>query len=140
MSKDRRHLEHGPGGDGEPPLAAEVTADLEAPRTVVERARRYPLELPVELGPLRGLTRDISVTGVRFECSAPAAVALRVGDGLRIVLLFPSAVYGRAYRLHVEGRVVRVENSAAGASIALCTEGFYFGEPGGSGLAMPAQT
>ena len=26
------------------------------------RARRYPLELPVELGPLRGLTRDMVIT------------------------------------------------------------------------------
>jgi hypothetical protein len=101
-------------------------------RELTPRARRYPLELPVELGPLRGLTRDISVTGVRFVCSEPGVVALRVGDGLHIVLLFPSAVYGRAYRLHVEGRVVRVENTAAGASIALSTEEFRFGEPGDS--------
>lgn len=105
--------------------------DLALEPAPIPRARRYPLELPVELGSLRGLTRDISVTGVRFECGGPAA-ALRVGDGLRIVLLFPSAVYGRAYRLLVEGRVVRVESTAAGATIALSTHELRFGEPSDS--------
>ena len=102
--------------------------DLVLEQDQAPRARRYPLELPVELGPLRGLTRDVSISGVRFEIHEPAAVALRVGEALRLVLLFPSAVYGREYRLHVEGRVVRVESTAEGSSIALSTDEFRFGE------------
>ena len=128
-----RHLGRGPNGGGEPPLAVEVPADPAAPRTVVDRARRYPLELPVELGAMRGVTRDMSVSGVLFESDEPSVSELRVGDGLRIVLLFPSAVYGRAYRLHVEGRVVRVESGATGSSVALSTAEFRFSEPCDSG-------
>lgn len=92
------------------------------------RARRYALELPVELGPLHGTTRDISVSGIRFETAEPETIVLHAGEEVRVVLRFPSTVHGRDCRLHVIGRVVRVETMASGQSIALATEEFHFGD------------
>jgi hypothetical protein len=96
--------------------------------SLAPRARRYSLELPVEIGPLRGTTRDISISGIRLETDEPGAATLRPGDALQLVLLFPSTVYGRSYRLHIDGRVMRIEPAGGRLSIALCTELFRFGE------------
>ena len=52
----------------------------------------------------------------------------------RLVFERPHQALSIGARLHVEGRVVRVENGAAGSSIALSTDELRFGEP--SGLAV----
>ena len=89
-----------------------------------DRARRYSFELPVEAGELRGVTCDVSVTGLRLELPAADAAGLAPGDGLHLVVRFPHRQDDAC--LHVHGRVVRVERTAGGMSVAVAFKGFGF--------------
>ena len=128
MTESRHGSDRPPAGDMEPhPVEGDTPGKV--PRERVDRAHRYPLELPVELGPLRGVTRDISVSGIRFETEELGAASLREGETVRVVLRFPSAVHGRDYQLHIVGTVVRVDTVSSGRIVAVATEEFRLGEP-----------
>jgi hypothetical protein len=91
-----------------------------------DRAQRYSFELPVELDSTLGLTRDVSVTGLRFELREPRDVAPSPGDRLHLVVRFPDFSLGGDTRLHVDGHVVRIEPGSAGLSVAVAISGFRF--------------
>ena len=93
-----------------------------------DRAQRYSFELPVELDSTQGVTRDVSVSGLRFELQEPRATAPSPGDRLHLVVRFPEFSVGGETRLHVDGRVVRIGPGVAGLSVAVAISGFRFDE------------
>ena len=78
------------------------------------RANRRPVRLPVEVGPDRGWTRDISPSGVYFETArAPAP-----GTPIRFTV-FWKAPSPRPLRLECQGRIIRTERRAGMMGVAV---------------------
>lgn len=77
------------------------------------RANRRPVRLPVEVGPDRGWTRDISPSGVYFETARA-----RPGDADPVhgLLEGPSP---RPLRLECQGRIIRTERRAGMMGVAV---------------------
>ena len=77
------------------------------PPTFVERreATRIPVALSVELAQGRGITRDVSAVGLSFETDVPFAPGLPIDLSLVLEHAHPAC----AFRLHCQGKVVRVE-------------------------------
>jgi PilZ domain-containing protein len=77
------------------------------------QAPRYRLGLPVELTDGRGITRDVSESGVYFQTSA----SFTTGAPVSFVLVFGEAEAVRT-RLSCTGTVVRVEPGTAAMGVA----------------------
>lgn len=69
------------------------------------QAPRLPIAIPVELEGGRGLTRDVSLSGVYFETDR----SLVVGEQVRLTLVMGRLSPDHPFRLQCGGRVVRVE-------------------------------
>ena len=86
------------------------------------RARRFNITMPVELEHGRGITRDVSSSGVFFESDH----SFSVGEVISFWLVFEYAGMGPAFRLPCQGRVVRVEQRAGRTGVAVAFTSFGF--------------
>jgi len=84
-------------------------------RTTVARpkhqraADRFNAEMPVELAGIKGLTRNISATGVYFE-----AASIKAEPGTPVSLTIEVTMGGEKLQLVCDGEVVRVDNKRDG--------------------------
>ncbi len=93
------------------------------------RMLRFQVALPVELDDGKGVTRDVSLSGVFFETDQ----SFSPSEPIRLVLVLEHVQPGRPVRLHCEGRVVRVNrrNGKVGVAVAISSYGFGpSGQPG----------
>lgn len=90
------------------------------------RAPRMAIGLPIELEHGKGLTRDVSASGVYFETDTPLAVGAQV----RFAMVLP---YGTAVRVQCAGEIVRVERheSRVGVAAALTSSRLIREDPVG---------
>ena len=65
---------------------------------------RYEVELPIQVGPTPGTTKDVSVSGVRLVTNVP----LSKDDHVSFTFRFPQAVIGVPVSVDCEGSVIRV--------------------------------
>jgi len=81
--------------------------DSHQPERVTERrqARRYPVSVPVELQGGRGLTREVSTSGMFFETKQ----SLSPGSLVHFSLLLEHAHPRAPLRMECVGQIVRVE-------------------------------
>jgi hypothetical protein len=79
------------------------------------RARRYRIDVPVTLPVGRGITRDISESGLCFDTDQPLALAEHVEFSLVLGRFDPQG----SYRVMCAGEVIRVEPNPAGLSVAV---------------------
>jgi PilZ domain len=87
------------------------------------RARRYRVAVPVELeGVERGLTRDISTSGVFFETTE----ALVRGAPLTFSLFLEQTDLSGPVWVVCTGQVVRVDRRPDGVGVAATIESFRF--------------
>ena len=101
----------GPRGPGRPPgrgLRATLGGDRRG-------ARRYRLDLPVELTDGRGVTRDVSESGLLFETTHVLALGTHVEFNLVMGRFDPQG----PYRVKCAGEVVRIESNESGTSVAV---------------------
>lgn len=75
-------------------------------------ADRFDTELPVEMGDIRGLTRNISATGVYFETESGQM------PGSHVHFTVEVNVQGEKLKLVCEGEVVRVDRKDGTLGIA----------------------
>jgi len=93
-------------------------------------ARRYRVAVPVELEHGRGLTRDISASGVFFETGS----LFPVGVTISFSLVLEHADPGGPVRLQCQGEVVRVEQREGKVGVAVCFTVYQFDLPGQGSL------
>ena len=86
-------------------------------------ADRFDTELPVEMGGIRGLTRNISATGVYFETEAAQT------PGSHVHFTVEVNVQGEKLKLVCEGEVVRVDRKAGALGIAAKLVSSFFVDP-----------
>ncbi len=86
----------------------------------VRRARRYALELRVELPHGTGVTRDVSAIGVFFFTDRPYIV----GTAIDFTIVFEEANPDAPMKVRCRGQVVRVEPSDERVGVA-ATIGSY---------------
>jgi hypothetical protein len=79
------------------------------------RAVRFPIAIPVELEEGKGVTRDVSLSGVSFETD----LLFSSGEPIRLTLVLERASPGHPVRLQCEGRVVRVGQSNGKGQVAV---------------------
>src|SRR3989304_3382825 len=79
------------------------------------RHPRYHAQLPVELGESRGVTRDVSTSGMFVFLDEPLAP----GSSMTFTLVLPQAVAEGLVRLRGNGSVVRVEQEEGRLGIAV---------------------
>ena len=79
------------------------------------RARRYRIDLAVELAAGRGVTRDVSESGVLFETQ----LTLTLGDYVEFSLVLGRFDPQGPYRVKCAGEVIRLEPHESGQSIAI---------------------
>ncbi len=75
-------------------------------------ADRFDTELPVEISGAKGLTRNISATGVYFEAQVSQEVGSHVSFTVEVT------VRGEVLKLVCEGEVVRVDHKDGTVGIA----------------------
>jgi hypothetical protein len=93
-----------------------VTSD--APDFSVRRqAKRISVALPVELERGKGITRDVSVSGVFFETD----LSFSLGAPINFCLVLEHVDQGGPIRLRCHGTIVRVErrNGKVGVAVAI---------------------
>jgi len=86
-------------------------------------ADRFVAELPIELNGVRGLTRNISATGVYFESvtnQAPGSVVQFAVD---------VEIQGEKFKMICKGEVVRVDHKDATVGIAVKLAHSFFTDP-----------
>lgn len=88
------------------------------------RADRFSIELPVEMGSLQGLTRNICATGIYFETD----VAQAPGSHVRFTV--EVTIRGEKSKMVCEGEVVRVENKDGVVGIAVALSDSFFANHG----------
>lgn len=95
------------------------------------RMLRFRVALPVELEDGKGITRDVSLSGVFFETDQ----SFSPSEAIRLVLVLEHVHPGRPVRLHCEGRVVRVSRRDGKMGVAVAITSYGFGPQGGSGAS-----
>lgn len=84
-------------------------------------APRHPMALPVDVaGTGPGLTRDVSASGVYFECGG----GLEAGSPIQFDVTLDHAERGERYRLRCSGAVVRVEEKGGRVGVAATIASF----------------
>lgn len=83
---------------------------------------RFDTELPVEIGGIQGLTRNISATGIYFKTD------LTQEPGSRVSFTVEVNVRGEKLKLVCEGEVVRVDHSGGLLGIAAKLASSFFSE------------
>ncbi len=87
------------------------------------RAVRFETVLPVEIGNLHGLARNISATGIYFETEAALAL------GSHVYFAVELTVRGEKLKLVCDGQVLRVERKDGVHGIAAKLDGSFFSNP-----------
>lgn len=103
-----------------------------SPTKPERRADRFSIELPVEMGTLQGLTRNICATGIYFETD----VAQAPGSHVRFTV--EVTIRGEKSKMVCEGEVVRVENNDGVIGIAVALSGSFFANNGPVPPVKPA--
>jgi hypothetical protein len=85
-------------------------------------AERFATQLPIEMGRIPGLTRDISATGIYFETEA---VQL---PGSLVRLVVEITVRGEKLKLNCDGEVVRVDQKEGKLGIAAKLKKSFFSD------------
>lgn len=88
------------------------------------QADRFNIELPVELGNMQGLTRNICATGIYFETEA----AQTPGSHVRFTV--EVTIRGEKSKMVCEGEVVRVENKDGMVGVAVALSSSFFANNG----------
>ncbi|MBU3998517.1 MAG: PilZ domain-containing protein [Gammaproteobacteria bacterium] len=99
------------------------------------RAVRFETVLPVEIGNLHGLARNISATGIYFETEAAPAL------GSHVYFAVELTVRGEKLKLVCDGKVLRVDYKDGVQGVAAKLDGSFFSNPAdlielGSGWAQ----
>ena len=101
-----------------------INTQSNAPPIEHERgADRFDTELPVEMGDIRGLTRNISATGVYFETEGAQT------PGSHVHFTVEVNVQGQKLKLVCEGEVVRVDRMGGTLGIAAKLVSSFFMDP-----------
>jgi len=87
------------------------------------RAIRLPMALPVELIEGRGITRDVSLSGLYFETDQ---LSFSPRELICFTLVFEGRSGRRPIRLECEGEVVRVEPINGKVGIATTISSYNF--------------
>lgn len=95
-----------------------------APMEQERRADRFNIELPVEMGNMQGLTRNICATGIYFETD----VAQAPGSHMRFTV--EVTIRGEKTKMVCEGEVVRVEHKDGVVGIAVALSDSFFANHG----------
>lgn len=90
------------------------------------RMLRFQIALPVELEGGKGITRDVSLSGVFFETDQ----SFSPSEPIQLVLVLEHVHPGRPVRLHCEGRVVRVNRHDGKMGVAVAITSYGFGAHG----------
>jgi len=101
------------------------------------RAVRFDTVLPVEMGNLHGLARNISATGIYFESEAAPAL------GSHVYFAVELTVRGEKVKLMCDGKVLRVDYKDGVQGIAAMLDDLFFSNPAEVieiGAAWPART
>jgi hypothetical protein len=85
-------------------------------------ADRFATELPIEMGLVHGLTRNISATGIDFETENAQEPGSRVHLAVEVV------VHGERLKLVCDGSVVRVDHKGGVLGIAAKLDGSFFSD------------
>lgn len=85
-------------------------------------ADRFDTELPVEMGGIQGLTRNISATGVYFETETAKE------PGSRVHFTVELNVLGQKLKLICEGEVVRVHRNGSALGVAARLVSSFFSD------------
>lgn len=85
-------------------------------------ADRFATELPVEIDGVRGVTRNISATGVYFETHAAQTPGSRVRFTVEVI------VQGEKTKVPCEGEVVRVDHNRGRMGVAAKLEKSFFSD------------
>ena len=85
-------------------------------------ADRFASELPVEIGGVQGLTRNISATGIYFETEVSQA------PGARVNFTVEMNARGEKLKLVCEGEVVRVDHRGGVLGVAAKLERSFFAD------------
>ncbi len=103
----------------------------QAARDPLERrqAARIPVALPVELESGKGITQDVSTSGVLFETEISHAPGSPISLSLLLEHVDPSG----PLRVHCRGKVVRVRRFGGKLHVAVALEAYRL-EPAETGL------
>ena len=95
---------------------------------LVDRRRmlRFQVALPVELEDGKGITFDVSLSGVFFETDQ----SFSPSEPIQLVLVLEHIHPSRPVRLHCEGRVVRVSRRDGKLGVAVAITSYGFGPHG----------
>jgi len=85
-------------------------------------ADRFATELPIEMGRVHGLTRNISATGIYFETENAQEPGSRVHLSVEVV------IHGERLKLICDGKVVRVDHKDGVLGIAAKLDGSFFSD------------
>ena len=88
------------------------------------RADRFDIELPVEMGGMQGLTRNICATGIYFESDVVQA------PGSHVRFTVEVTIRGVKSKMVCEGEVVRVENRDGVVGVAVELSSSFFSGSG----------
>lgn len=88
------------------------------------KADRFNIELPVEMGDLQGLTRNICATGIYFETEPGQA------PGSHVRFTVEVTIRGEKSKMVCEGEVVRVESKDGVMGVAVALSSSFFAENG----------
>lgn len=96
------------------------------------QADRFNIELPVEMGNMQGLTRNICATGIYFETEAAQA------PGSHVRFTVEVTIRGEKSKMVCEGEVVRVENKDGMMGVAVALSSSFFANSGPLTEGKPA--
>ena len=85
-------------------------------------ADRFDTELPVEIGGIQGLTRNISATGIYFQ------IEWMQEPGSRVRFTVEVNVRGEKLKLVCDGEVIRVDHNDGGLGIAAKLDSSFFAD------------
>lgn len=87
--------------------------------TVSRQHTRHRLNVVVEFGSERSVTRDVSIGGIYFESQTP----VEVGDHIRFALVFEQRNH-EPLRVECDGVVIRTEALEDAIGVAATIDGF----------------
>jgi hypothetical protein len=73
------------------------------------------MDAPVELPNGKGVTRDLSTTGVYFVCDTP----LRAGSRISFTIVLDDTLADIPVRMECEGTIVRIEPASGKVGVAV---------------------
>ena len=100
----------------------------QVPGSERREAQRFEVTLEVKFEGGRGLTRDVSASGMFFTTELP----FRVGAPIRFTLVLEHAHPGGPHEVTCEGRVVRVEPGTQTHGVAVSIDSSDIGRVAGN--------